>query len=387
MITPAELRKKLLSRWERGYFFREYRSCFPYEVTIPNVSAKKMTDEFDAVRKWVAAYQADGRFNQFLQWREVNHRLFGKNRIPRSLLFETPEALAGFLGRTADWNRYRDYSATLYRQDERLGEWGDRHPSPLLRIGEDLERLLRLWRWMVDHPRAGIYLRQIDLPAIDTKFTEQHKGILSEWLERTLPEEIPDRSTTRFEDRYGYRSKPELIRFRFLDETLSWRGCDDISVPSDQFCSLFREGEIPVSHVFVIENDICALSFPKVGRGMVVFGRGYHFDHWKECTWLGKVSLHYWGDIDTHGFAILDQFRSFFPHASSFLMDRETLLAHESSWGEEPKPATAALGHLTEVEASLYEELRSGSIRPRLRLEQEFISYGRVEEVVRSISS
>lgn len=39
-----------------------------------------------------------------------------------------------------------------------------------------------------------------------------------------------------------------------------------------------------------------------------------------------------WGDIDTHGFAILDRLRRHFPQVRSMLMDRATLLAHEGQW-------------------------------------------------------
>ncbi len=34
-----------------------------------------------------------------------------------------------------------------------------------------------------------------------------------------------------------------------------------------------------------------------------------------EASWLKERDLFYWGDIDTHGFAILDQLRGHFPHA------------------------------------------------------------------------
>jgi hypothetical protein len=34
----------------------------------------------------------------------------------------------------------------------------------------------------------------------------------------------------------------------------------------------------------------------------------------------------YWGDLDTHGFAILDELRAHCPHAESLLMNRATFL-------------------------------------------------------------
>ena len=44
---------------------------------------------------------------------------------------------------------------------------------------------------------------------------------------------------------------------------------------------------------------------------------------------------HRWGDIDTHGFAILDQLRGILDSVQSLLMDRETLFAFLSQWGRE----------------------------------------------------
>jgi hypothetical protein len=84
----------------------------------------------------------------------------------------------------------------------------------------------------------------------------------------------------------------------------------------------------------------------------------------------------YWGDIDTHGFAILDSLRAFFPDARSFLMDRETLLAHQSLWGDEPDRCDKDLPRLTAPEAALYAELRADSLGTHVRLEQERISFG-----------
>ncbi|MBN2860604.1 MAG: DUF2220 domain-containing protein, partial [Sphaerochaetaceae bacterium] len=135
-----------------------------------------------------------------------------------------------------------------------------------------------------------------------------------------------------------------------------------------------------------VENDISALSFPRAENSLVIFGRGYNFSHWRECHWLDRVKLFYWGDLDTHGFRILDQFRSIFPHTESFLMDWKTLHDHEISWGEEGSPTTVDLHHLTRSEEDLYDELRFNRIQRNLRLEQEFIRYSLVEQTVGQIA-
>ena len=76
------------------------------------------------------------------------------------------------------------------------------------------------------------------------------------------------------------------------------------------------------------------------------------------------------------GFAILDQLRGHFPHAASFLMDRETLLAHRLHWGEEPEPMRQDLSRLTTDEAAVYDDLRVDRFQPTLRLEQERVGFG-----------
>ena len=56
---------------------------------------------------------------------------------------------------------------------------------------------------------------------------------------------------------------------------------------------------------------------------MAIFGAGYGFETLGRTHWLAHCCLHYWGDIDTHGFAILDALRSRFGNVESLLMDRK----------------------------------------------------------------
>ena len=68
------------------------------------------------------------------------------------------------------------------------------------------------------------------------------------------------------------------------------------------------------------------------------------------------------------------------------LMDRATLLAHESHWDREPSQLNAHLPHLTADEAALYRDLVEDVFGPAVRLEQERISYSRIEAVVSTLS-
>jgi hypothetical protein len=98
-----------------------------------------------------------------------------------------------------------------------------------------------------------------------------------------------------------------------------------------------------------------------------------------EVHWLARRRLLYWGDIDTHGFAMLDRFRRVFPGAASLMMDRATLLEHEQMWVEERDQYLEALRHLDASEDALHRELLSGVHGDRVRLEQERIGFGWVK--------
>ena len=108
---------------------------------------------------------------------------------------------------------------------------------------------------------------------------------------------------------------------------------------------------------------------------MVIFGAGYGFESLRKAHWIACCRLFYWGDIDTHGFAILDDLRSHFGHAESFLMDRNTFLAFESLWGTESTPIDRDLPRLAAEERALYDDLRFNRIGSNLRLEQERIGF------------
>jgi hypothetical protein len=113
-----------------------------------------------------------------------------------------------------------------------------------------------------------------------------------------------------------------------------------------------------------------------------VFGLGYGAEILASAEWMKTARIHYWGDIDTHGFAILDRVRAGFPGTTSFLMDRETLLTHRTSWVRETTPSERILARLTPPESALLTELRSNTHGVAVRLEQERIRFSHVADAV-----
>ena len=135
----------------------------------------------------------------------------------------------------------------------------------------------------------------------------------------------------------------------------------------------------------MVENEITYLAFPAVEGAMVIFGRGYAVPTLEPLAWLADTELCYWGDIDTHGLAILDRLRQRFPHTRSMLMDHATLLAHRSQWVSEPAPTLATLERLDPEETRLYRDLIGDALGPAVRLEQERIRFSAIEQALRPV--
>ena len=257
--------------------------------------------------------------------------------------------------------------------------------APLENAG-DWERIIAVLQWFRNHLRSGLYLRQLDIAGVDTKFIEARKVLLAELLDIVLPAETLDATAVgprNFEKRYGLASKPSQIRCRILDRRFAIQGLTDLAVPTGEFAAL----DLPVERVFVTENEINGLAFPNVPASLVIFGLGYGLERLGEVGWLRQRALHYWGDIDTYGFHILDRLRSIFPDAQSFLMDRETLPEHVALWVREKNPYDGELRRLTAAEWALYEDLRHNRLGDRVRLEQERIPFGLIERALDGVAA
>lgn len=387
--TQEDLEVQVQRLWDRGELLRALVSdavSWPLRLNLKIPRATDLSDQFEAVREWARAIAGVPQLR--IEWREWNHRVQGTQRLPAAAWIDNLQVALAFIGKTDEARRFE----LLWRQtalaQPALLAWMGRRPLLVLELAGRWERLLAVIAWLQAHPRPGIYLRQIDSPGVDSKFVEAHRGVLAELLDLALSQADIDSmaaGSAQFARRFGFLDKPVRIRFRLLDPTLpSLPGCAglaDVTLDAASFAAL----ALPAEQVFITENEINFLAFPALERAIVVFGAGYGWEALARAAWLHRCRLHYWGDIDTHGFAILDQLRGHFPNVASLLMDRETLCAHRPHWGEEPAPRRHDLLRLSPDEAALYDDLRFDRFQPRLRLEQERVGFGWLDKTLRGL--
>lgn len=387
--TPADLKAQVHKLWDRGLLLASLsggEAIFPRRLTLKGPDSRELSERFPEVRDWIA--QMSGAADHYrIEWRRVNHRVLGTNEIPVEIWVDTLDDALGFIGKRRSAEQFAALVELTSEGQPELVPWLEKRPLRALELAEEWLRLLAIVAWLRKHPRPAVYLRQIDLPGVHTKFIEEYRSVLAELLDLVLPPEAIDATATGvggFCRRYGFRDKPLRVRFRVLDPNLSLLSTEsdqDITVTQATFSKL----DLPVSKVFITENEINFLSFTNVSGAMVIFGAGYGFDNLAAAHWLSQKEIHYWGDIDTHGFAILNQLRGFAPQALSFLMDQRTLLAHRALWGAEAQPEKGNLVRLNADESALYNQLRQNHWGDRIRLEQERIGFDYLQDAIQKL--
>lgn len=384
--TPADIKALLRRRWRRGEILASSLTqdpLFPLRFSIKGPSSAQISADFGAARDWIAEWG-----NQKIipiEWRNFSHRLFGDNQMPSAAIIPDAESAVRILGTRREWETHQEMIARCRDSFPELLDWLAKRTITALELAPDWKAVLAVVAWVRDHPRSGLFLRQMDAPGVHTKLVEKYRGVISELLDRVLPADAIDasaRGTSGFARRYGFRDKPERIRVRFLDPACALapeRLGLDLTLDAAAFAVL----DPPVERVFITENEVNFLAFPNCPRSLVIFGSGYGWSALAAASWLHQRAIHYWGDIDTHGFAILDQLRSGLPHVRSMLMNREVLLHHRDFWTTEPNPVRHELPRLTAEEKSTLEELKANSGVAAPRLEQEKLPFSILQNALR----
>ena len=371
MRSPEQAVALLRGHWQRqAGDWLDGGGEWPLRVPLAVPGERQAGAHWAAFEAWRSSWK-DWHGGE-VSWVERRWPLLGRQAFPEALLLADADALAGVLGETLRWQRART----------RFAAWVQRWPAlatglcrqyVLLADTDDTEfaRLGDMLAWLHAHPASNLFARQLPVAGLDSKWLETRTGLLGDWLSTLadLPRE------TDFWQASGLRREPDRLRLRVLDPVLRARigGLGDIHAPFDELAAL----DLPARRVFIVENKQTGLAFDDLPGAVVLMARGYAVDRLHELPWLQAAdAVHYWGDLDTHGLAILGRVRGHLPQVQSLLMDEATLLAHRSLWVTEPQPHRAdAIEHLDAAEQALYRDLRSDRWGVRVRLEQERIGW------------
>lgn len=380
--AASDIKGVVQRRWNEGLLLRAFAEGHPFpriEVALRAPTAVDLGDHFDAARSWseqIRRGSRDGRAYDLIEG-ATGGRITGRTRVPqRAVVMEFDQAWT-LLGAEADAVVFRGMiesaSSLPLAQD-----WALAHPIAAIGLCAEWQQVLAAYRWLEENRGSSQYVRQVNAPGVDTKLIERRRVVLASMLG------VPT-GAAPFLRALGLAEKPVTVRLRFDPAVF---GLSPNVTEATFRANELQEWKAVPRTALIIENEISYLSVPVPDGGVVLWGKGFDVEESASLRWLAGASVTYWGDLDTHGFAILDRVRAHLPGVQSILMDRETLLANEGLWGLEAKPTKALLSRLDQDEVSLYRDLVADRYGRTVRLEQERIPWdwvlGRLSKIGKS---
>lgn len=375
MKLPEDVRQTLIRRFQSKH--HEWlsgdagESQWPLEVTLGVPTEQAALRQVDGVRAWVSAWQRWQGVGK-LSWCERRWKALGVQRLPEKLALRGPEDVAMWIGESARWERAQFRYRALIARWPVLAQQLPRHFDVLAGYSDaDYQRLAAMLDWIASHPNSNLYPRQLPVSGLDSKWLDGRKGLLTDLVAAIQEDPTSDLD---FYQRCGLKAPPRLVRMRVLDQALRVHvgGLGDITAPVDNLAAISWR----VSHVFIVENLQTGLAMPDMPGAAVFMRLGYNVEVLAQLPWLASAKCIYWGDLDTHGFAILHRARSHIPQLQSVLMDESTLVQHKAMWVDESAQHSAiSLPLLTCEEQQLYRDLKKQRWGPNVRLEQERVDW------------
>ena len=389
--TADDLARSVHRRWNDGTLLAAYaaQKTFPrISLSIRGPRVSEIGSRLEDVRRWREALvraSAGGAAYELVEG-PVGGRIAGRNSIPNRAVIGTYDQAWRLLRVQAEVTAFAEVLTRTRNEAVELVDWVGSHPMRALRAAQSWPQLLAAYGWLRSPSARGACLRQISAPGVDTKFVERHHAILADLLVAggapTSPVEGSPGGIGTFAQRFGLRVPERLVHCRFDAEFAGMPR--ELSEGSFRLADLARV-RVGVRAVVIVENLQTFQAWPVPPEGVVIWGAGYLAPRLSRLPWAREAPrVVYSGDLDTHGFAILNGVRAGIRRTESLAMDRETLLAHRERWGQEPAPTSARLPNLTSAEAALYTDLVEDTYGVRVRLEQERLDWAHVEKLIES---
>ena len=318
MLKPAEILEAANAKWPavlRAEATGE--PLFPLQIPF---GRPRPTNDFAVLRREIEAL-ADTSAAWHIEWEQIRTRKWGSQRLPARITFVSADDLAKTLKRSDEFRRFRAALQLARETCPKLEPWLQAKAHRIPEYLNEWSGLVSVCAYFDTCPEPRCFARQIPL-VVNTKFIEEHAGILRELLDVVLGERAKVNAET-FEERFHLLVDPPQVRFRFLDERLrievGWLVSDcSVAVP------VFAGFRWRIPRVIVVENKDVFVCLPQIPSTLAVFGSGKAASLLLACDWMNSADLFYWGDCDEAGYGILSTLRTSFPKLRSLLMDEVT---------------------------------------------------------------
>lgn len=372
MISPNEIKVKA----ERKYLslLQAYIEGRPFTRIVirgdKSYTKSSLADFEKEILLIISQSKEKKGYGYTLEFQIVKTKYLGTQDLPLNIYFDSEKDLLKYLGKEKEVELFKENCEKIIFTFPELKEWAIKNPARIMQNQKHWEGILKICNFFKQNPKPDLYVRELPIN-VHTKFVERNQGIIRDLLDIIISEHV-NTQENNFEKRYTLKFSEPQVRFKILDKEIShyfFSGIDDIAIMVSQFEKL----KLPIKKVLVVENKTTlytTLTLPSMKNAIAIFGSGYSVCNLKNVEWFTNVELLYWGDIDVQGFEILSQFRGYFMHTQSVLMDKTTF---DKFFENDPGTLTniATQLNLTDLEKELYDILKINN----WRLEQEKIPF------------
>jgi hypothetical protein len=372
MINPTEIQQKSCKRY--SYFLvsliigEDFSSI---DFPVGNLP-KDFLDLREAINLLINKSKQSLGYGYTVKFEDIKTQKLGLQSLPKRIVIETEQDYLKFIKKQKEVEIFKTNIELIRITIPVLVNWLLRNPLKVIEHSDHWNELLKVCQYFQNNPKPNLYIRELPIQ-VHTKFIEQNDKIIRNLLEEILPIEqlisVENEKYHTFEKRFSLKYSEPLIRLRLLDPILKDKynfPSSDISIPLSEF----RQLDLGSHPCFITENQMNFLTLPYLKNSFAIWGSGYAVQNLKSITWLLNSHIFYWGDLDTHGFKILSQLRSYFPWTTSIMMDVNTFETFQEFVVADVITMKEASLHLTHEEQNLYNYLASH----QKRLEQERIS-------------
>lgn len=368
MLSPDDIREACRKKYPA--FLRALvagETFFPLEIRFGRPSTTAAWSTLQSEITALAAAQPALGYR--IDWSDTNTRQWGRQRLPERVWLENEADYLALIGKDAETRRFRRNVELTRRHCPELEGWLVPHVGRIVDNDADWPDVLQVCRHLIDHPRPNLYLRELPVP-VGTKFIEERRPLFRSLLDFVLPPGAIARDADHFETRFGFRFDEAMIRLRALDPALAEKlrlPASDLALPFSQLRELSWRGLT----VLVVENKMTFLTLPAFPGSIGIWGGGNAAELLSDIPWLGTCRIHYWGDLDVHGFHILSRLRGAWPETRSVMMDEITLAHFAAYHVPAARSNHETVAHLTPAEHTAYLKVQAA----RILLEQEKIPH------------
>ena len=190
---PDEAREAIARKYRNQH--REWlqgAGRWPLEIALGCPTEAEAQLDGDSIRDWVSAWRAwQGPGELF--WCERRWRTLGSQALPERLVLKDAASAAASTGEEQRWNRarcrYREFvdrwprlAPVLPRYFDALADYTPR----------DIQTLAALLGWIEANPQSNLYLRQIPLAGMDTKWLELRTPLVGDLVSTLQGEDRGD---------------------------------------------------------------------------------------------------------------------------------------------------------------------------------------------------